>query len=94
MSKDIAADFNPEDHQTEVVIDRIEGDYAVLEAGDDMVDFPLAALPPGVKEGGKLTIMNQNAFNEYLRGVYSQIGDEMAEKSEAAEKIRKALGLE
>lgn len=93
MSRGIA-DFNLEDYQTTVVVDRIEGDYAVIEAGDETVAFPLAALPPGVKEGDKLTITNGSPFNEYLRGLYSKIGDEMDEKSAASEKIAKYLGLE
>ncbi len=38
-----------------ITIDRIEGDRAVLElagdAGVELIDVPLSALPPGVGEG-------------------------------------------
>ena len=37
-----------------VVIDRIEGDFAVAEVGGKMTDIPLAQLPAGVKEGSVL----------------------------------------
>lgn len=51
----------------EVIVDRIEGKYAVLEVQGDLleaqgthelehVDFPLTALPPGTKEGSVLEI--------------------------------------
>lgn len=37
-----------------IIVDRIEGDTAVLEIGNTRVDVPLAELPPGVKEGDTL----------------------------------------
>ena len=39
-------------------IDRLEGDYAILLFGDKeiKVDFPLALLPEGVKEGSILKV--------------------------------------
>lgn len=39
------------------VIDRFEGDVAVLLFGDEVkVDFPRSLLPPGAKEGSWLTV--------------------------------------
>lgn len=38
-----------------IVVDRIEGEQAVLEVGGRLVDVPLSELPPGVKEGDRLT---------------------------------------
>ena len=38
-----------------IVVDRIEDDVAVLEIGGRTVDVPLNDLPPGVKEGDRLT---------------------------------------
>jgi hypothetical protein len=37
-----------------IVVDRIEGDVAVLEIGGRRVDVPRAALPEGTKEGDRL----------------------------------------
>jgi hypothetical protein len=34
-----------------VVVDRFEGDFAVLELAAHTVDWPRAALPAGAKEG-------------------------------------------
>jgi len=39
-----------------ITVDRIEGDYAVLEVGDEMVDFPVKELPENVKEGDRLEV--------------------------------------
>ncbi len=39
-----------------IIIDRIEGDWAVLEVGEHRVNFPLAALPSDTKEGAVLTL--------------------------------------
>ena len=39
-----------------VTIDRIEGATAVLEVGGTFVDWPLAALPAGAKEGSRYTL--------------------------------------
>ncbi len=40
------------------IIDRFEGDYAILLVGEDeiQVDFPKELLPPGSKEGSWLNI--------------------------------------
>jgi hypothetical protein len=37
-----------------IVVDRIEGEFAVVEIGGAKVDVPLADLPPGVREGDRL----------------------------------------
>ena len=39
-----------------IVIDRIEGELAVLEVDGQTVDFPVSALPPGAAEGSVLTL--------------------------------------
>ena len=36
---------------TGIVVDRVEGEMAVLEVAGRRVDFPLVALPDGVREG-------------------------------------------
>lgn len=38
-----------------VVIDRIEGAFAVLEVGGRTVDWPVEALPEGAREGSRWT---------------------------------------
>lgn len=42
-----------------IVVDRIEGDVAVLEIGGRTVDVPLTELPSGVKEGDRLAFTVQ-----------------------------------
>lgn len=37
-----------------IVVDRIEGSVAVLEVGNEYVNFPVAALPKGAGEGAVL----------------------------------------
>ena len=37
-----------------IIVDRIEGDIAILEVEGNRIDFPLAALPEGTKEGDGL----------------------------------------
>ena len=39
-----------------LIIDRIEGDYAVIETDAGMVNIPKADLPDGAKEGTVLTL--------------------------------------
>jgi hypothetical protein len=39
-----------------IVVDRIEGTRAVLVVGDETVDIPAAALPPGAGEGAVLVL--------------------------------------
>ncbi|MBL8615144.1 MAG: DUF3006 domain-containing protein [Deltaproteobacteria bacterium] len=38
------------------IVDRIEGELAVVLVGELSVDLPLAALPPGVREGARLRL--------------------------------------
>ena len=40
-----------------IVVDRIEGEVAVLELSGRSVDVPLTELPPGVKEGDRLSFV-------------------------------------
>ena len=35
------------------IVDRVEGELAVFLVGDLTLDLPLAALPPGVREGAR-----------------------------------------
>ena len=44
-----------------IVVDRIEGDRAVLDLGSERVDLPLSALPAGLKEGDRLSIQVEAA---------------------------------
>ena len=46
----------PRSYVCSVVVDRIEGDLAVLEVGDNQVDWPLEALPEGVAEGDSFNL--------------------------------------
>ena len=38
------------------IVDRVEGELAVVLVGDLTLDLPLAALPPGVREGARLRL--------------------------------------
>lgn len=44
-----------------IVVDRIEGDVAVLEIDGKRIDFPLSALPQGTKEGDEVVLSLQKA---------------------------------
>jgi len=44
-----------------IVIDRFEGDYAVLDVDGEMVDFPRRAVPADAKEG---TILSWNIVDD------------------------------
>lgn len=44
-----------------IVVDRIEGERAVLEMDGEVVDVPLSVLPAGVKEGDVLAVSVQAA---------------------------------
>ena len=45
-----------------VIVDRIEGELAVVEWPDRaFTEIPLAALPPGVQEGDRLVIAARSA---------------------------------
>lgn len=38
------------------IVDRIEGDYALIELGDEIIDYPLNKLPSSIKEGDIIEI--------------------------------------
>ena len=40
-----------------LIIDRFEGDFAIVETSDGLVNIPKADLPYGVEEGDVLTIV-------------------------------------
>lgn len=46
------------------VLDRIEGDRALIEWGEEIIEIPLALLPTGVKEGNLLRISISIEENE------------------------------
>ncbi|MCK6504658.1 DUF3006 domain-containing protein [Myxococcota bacterium] len=43
-----------------IVVDRVEGDLAVLDVGGQAVELPVAALPPGAGEGSVLAFVIQD----------------------------------
>ena len=45
------------DASLSIVVDRIEGDVAVLDINGTSLDVPLAALPEGAGEGSPLTLI-------------------------------------
>lgn len=64
-----------------MVVDRIEGDFAIVEHGEEMLEIPLSELPENVREGDVLIRMN---------GGYSLYNVLSAEKrTEMAEKLEK-----
>ncbi len=44
-----------------ITIDRIDDGIAVLDVGGESIDFPLAALPEGSKEGDVLSFVKVDA---------------------------------
>ncbi|MBM4365511.1 MAG: DUF3006 domain-containing protein [Deltaproteobacteria bacterium] len=44
-----------------IVVDRIEGDRAVLVAGDESFSLPVALLPAGTREGDVLALVRDDA---------------------------------
>lgn len=40
----------------DAVVDRIEGETAVLEIGGELVDWPVSLLPEGAEEGHRLQL--------------------------------------
>ncbi len=40
----------------DAVVDRFEGDWAVLEVGKHGVDWPIDSLPDGTREGSRLRL--------------------------------------
>ena len=39
-----------------IIIDRIEGERAILEIGEELVEVPLSVLPRGAREGDSLVL--------------------------------------
>ena len=60
-----------------MVIDRIEGDYAVAENGDTMIDILLSELPENVREGDMLVI----SHGKYI--VNNKAADELKDELSA-----------
>ncbi len=57
-----------------IVIDRIEGDRAVLAVGEESVGVPLACLPTGAREGAVLTwSIDEAAAGEALAGAEARL---------------------
>ena len=50
----LARDLQRPSPPPKIVIDRFEGDFAVLEIGDYLIDVPTEALPLGLREGAEL----------------------------------------
>lgn len=44
-----------------IVVDRFEGERAVLEVDGEMVDIPRSALPPGTREGDRLRWVREDS---------------------------------
>ena len=44
-----------------ITIDRMDDGIAVLDVGGEMIDFPVAALPEGAKEGDVLSFVKVDA---------------------------------
>jgi hypothetical protein len=40
----------------QIIVDRIEGEWAVLEIGEHRVNLPLAAFPSPPQEGARITL--------------------------------------
>lgn len=60
-----------------VIIDRFEGEFAVVEVGGSFVDMPVELVPEGAKEGSVLTItIDENETKnreEKIRGMMNQL---------------------
>jgi len=47
------------------VIDRIEGDRAVVEIIGELIDLPLEAFPKGIKEGDAISFSMESVDSKY-----------------------------
>lgn len=65
-----------------IILDRFEGDYAVLETDDGMQNVPKNTVAPGAKEGDVLVLQN---------GIYST--DETATKERRAKLLSRTKAL-
>lgn len=56
------------------VIDRIESDIAIIEAGKECINVPVKCLPKGVKEGDVLSVnIDKDATSEQLKRARSKM---------------------
>ncbi len=46
-----------------IIIDRIEGEWAILEFSEKLVEVPLSLLPEGAKEGDSLVLSPAESDN-------------------------------
>lgn len=60
------------------IVDRIEGEYVVLEVNGEMIDIERNLFPKGIKEGDIVELVD----NEYVI-----LGDETAMRKEAIENL-------
>ena len=59
-----------------IIVDRIEGDRALLEMGGEIIDVPISALPDETKEGEILTLTpatGDNSATERLREAVERV---------------------
>ncbi len=60
-----------------IIIDRFEGDYAVVEADGKMINMPIGLLPGGAKEGSVVTIeINESETKDReakIRGMMNEL---------------------
>lgn len=49
----------------EMIIDRFEGDFAVIETSEGLVDIARSKIPPGAKEGTVLLFVVDNTSTDY-----------------------------
>ena len=60
-----------------VIIDRFEGEFAVVEVGGSFVNMPIELVPDGAKEGSVLNItIDENetkSREEKIRGMMNQL---------------------
>ena len=57
----------PSEPEHRLVVDRIEGERAVLTVGTETIDVPCEVLPKGAKEGSILTLVLSDATERRLR---------------------------
>ncbi|MBQ1267601.1 MAG: DUF3006 domain-containing protein [Proteobacteria bacterium] len=55
-----------------ITIDRMDNGIAVLDVGGEMIDFPVAALPEGAKEGDVLSFVKVDA-SEIIKDAQNRI---------------------
>jgi len=74
------------------IIDRFEGDFAVVETDEGMVNIPVADLPDGAKEGDELVIATDGsvACGSVERGTQDD-GAEAAARKDKIDSMMNAL---